>query len=263
MSGWGWAKAENVCGRDIYDDDGNVIGVCDLTDAHTWINKRPCSTKAQRQQLRAQQRAAGFTPEVQRAAIDNAPSEAFLRPDDIPGPRDLALRALTRASERGEIRNVLGSLYWKGAEPDGETVVHELYGWVGCGPAGKSALHFWGLKNRKPDKFHFTSHRAARWFHWAEFTQRTGKARKELHWAELGLLEVLRERPYLDEAALQALARRVIDAEGVTFRIHEVARAAATEPREVREGVGCLLGAMDVADPDLVAMRDRYLPDGL
>ncbi|MGH3393111.1 MAG: DUF6088 family protein, partial [Streptosporangiaceae bacterium] len=198
-----------------------------------------------------------------------ASRDRFWRPDSFGDHSpDAVAQALSRLARDGELRRVRRGLYWRGAPtrlglapPPPDRLAREVAGQSrGTGPAGRSAALALGLSTQVPR--HETIAVPAR----APSSQAglrlvsraaSVKRRSErLSPAEVALLEVLRAWDVLVEAPAGEAASRIADlVDSGVIRADRLARAAATEPPVVREGLRNLLGS--VGRPEAAASVPR------
>ncbi len=198
-----------------------------------------------------------------------ASRDRFWRPDSFGDHSpDAVAQALSRLTRDGELRRIRRGLYWRGtptrlgmAPPPPDRLAREVAGQSrGTGPAGRSAALALrpvdsGPQTRddrracprppQPGRLRLVSRAAS------------AKRRSErLTPAEVALLEVLRAWDVLVEAPAQEATSRITDlVDSGVIRADRLARAAATEPPVVREGLRDLLGS--VGRPEAAASVPR------
>lgn len=196
-------------------------------------------------------RAVGSRASLERRIL--ASRDRFWRASKLPGRRSTVQHLLTDLVRRGELRHVRKDLYWRGTRtalgvspPPPDRITEELVGTKGVGPAGLSAANALRVSTQVPRKAQvavpdrpptsvgpvvFVS-RAAR----------KGRRREELSAEEVALLEVLDGWDRVIEGPVSEAWMRLLEvmASG-SLRPERLARAAVTEPGQVRARLGRLL----------------------
>jgi hypothetical protein len=183
---------------------------------------------------------------------------------------DAVAQALSRLTRDGELRRVRRGLYWRGAPtrlgmapPPPDRLAREVAGQSrGTGPAGRSAALALGLSTQVPR--HETiavPARAPRNQAGLRLVSRAASSKRRserLTPAEVALLEVLRAWDVLVEAPAQEATSRITDlVDSGVIRADRLARAAATEPPVVREGLRDLLGRVGRPEAAASVLRAR------
>lgn len=164
---------------------------------------------------------------------------SFIHSRDIPGSRAAVDTALSRlASSKPDLVRAARGLYWKGVRsrygpgcPDPTAVAAEVARGRGVGPTGWAAANALGLSTQVPALPEMTvvgpppSGVAGVRFH-----RRNNTARIALTFAEVALLEVLRDDLHHTEAGWEGLLRRVRELTGDgNVRLKHVAKAVESE----------------------------------
>lgn len=200
-----------------------------------------------------------------------ASRDRFWRPDafDDHSP-DAVAQALSRLTRDGDLRRVRRGLYWRGtptrlgmAPPPPDRLAREVAGQSrGTGPAGRSAALALGLSTQVPR--HETIAVPARvprspaGLRLVSRAASTKRRSERLSPAEVALLEVLRAWDVLVETPAREAASRITDlVDSGVIRADRLARAAATEPPVVREGLRNLLGNVGRAEAAASVPRAR------
>jgi hypothetical protein len=158
-------------------------------------------------------------------AILRTPEQSFIRVSELPGSRDSARQAVSRAAQRNELVAIRRGLYYRGVEtqygmsqPSVEDIVREVLGDVGVGPAEYSAARAWSVTTQVPATFHV----AVLWPKSAinGVTQHTRKnpERIRLSAREIALLELMRAPEVFVEAGWTVLVEKVREA----LRVREI-----------------------------------------
>ena len=128
------------------------------------------------------------------------PPGSFVRVEDLPGSRDAARSAASRAHQNGDLVAIRKGLYWKGARtrygmtrPSSEAIAVEVLGAVGVGPSGHSAARALGLTTQVPAKPALTiAGPVPRSVPGVRISRRNNMHRRDLSYTEIALLELLR-----------------------------------------------------------------------
>lgn len=162
------------------------------------------------------------------AAIRATPDRAFVRVASLPGTREAARKAASRAAQKGELVPVRKGLYYRGKStrfgmttPKVEEVAREVLGTRGIGPSGYSAARIWGVTTQLPAVLELSTLRSKLPLPGVKQIRRRNEARSSLNAKEIALLELLRAPGVYVEAGWPALERKVKE---------------SVSAREVREG---------------------------
>lgn len=146
------------------------------------------------------------------AVIRATPRNGFVRVDELPGTREAARQAVSRAAASGELIKVHRGLYYRGVStrygstrPRAEDVVREVFRGRGAGPAGFSAARLWGLTTQVPATEHMATLRRVEGVRGVKQTVRSNIERARLTAREIALIELLRNPEGYVEAGWGAL----------------------------------------------------------
>ena len=197
--------------------------------------------------------------------LDALPEGSYVRVSDLPGTRNAAKLAASRASARGDIIHVSKGLYFKGrrtrygiATPPPEDVALEVVGRRGVGPAGVSAARALGLTTQVPAVQELaTLARVPAGVPGVRFTRRNNIERVDLTYLEIAVLEVLRDWRFLVDGGWVSLVTAVASrVESGDVRPDAIAVAARREHHvEVKTSVRDLLAAVNGSDLGSVVTR--------
>jgi hypothetical protein len=191
-------------------------------------------------------------------AIHRAEPRSFLHVSDLPGTKEAARKAASRAARNGELVPVRRGLYFKApatrygpVKPRVEDVVREIFKAPnsGFGPAGYSAAQSLGLTTQVPAKFEASAlRRADPPLPGVKLHVRSNLARAALNEQEIAVLEVLRSPEHLVEGGMTRLARRVseLSADRV-LRLKAIGKASTGETGTVKANYGRLTAALKSA----------------
>lgn len=166
--------------------------------------------------------------------LKTVPDGTFVRVEDLPGTRQAAASAASRAAARGDLLPVRKGLYFKGVRtrygmtaPGPVDVALEVIGRTGVGPAGYSAARAFGLTTQLPARPELAvAGPLPTGVPGVELRRRNNMARRELSHLEIALLEVLRDWERLSEEPITTLAKAV---SSDTVDLDKVERALRTE----------------------------------
>lgn len=180
--------------------------------------------------------AATRTPGKHLAGV---PAGSFVHVEKLPGSRGAASSAASRAHKHGELVAVRKGLYWKGTptrygmtRPPSEAIAVEVLGKTGVGPTGHSAARALGLTTQVPAKPALTvAGPVPTSVPGVRISRRNNMRRRELRYAEIALLELLRgDWESVVEGGWDALVSATADAvKERTMRLDAVTRAVDGE----------------------------------
>jgi hypothetical protein len=174
-------------------------------------------------------------------AIRRAEPRSFLHVSDLPGTKEAARKAASRAAQSGELVHVRRGLYFKApgatrygpVKPRVEDVVREIFKAPnsGFGPAGYSAAQSLGLTTQVPAKFEASALRKADTsLPGVVLHVRSNLARAALNEQEIAVLEVLRSPEHLVEGGMTRLARKVSELSAAkVLRLSAINKASTGE----------------------------------
>lgn len=149
--------------------------------------------------------------------LERLPAGAYVHVDELPGSRNAARSAASRAASRGELVALRRGLYYKGkrtrygvATPPAEEVALEVLGRKGVGPTGVSAARALDLTTQVP-----AVPELATWgpvptgLRGVRVHKRNNVSRRDLNYAEIAVLEVLRDWRFTSEASWDGLIAAV------------------------------------------------------
>lgn len=156
------------------------------------------------------------------AAIRSVPENTFVRVADLPGSREAARQAASRAARAGHLVPVRKGLYYRGrsarsgmTKPRTEDVVREVLGNRRVGPAGYSAARVWKVTTQVPAVLEVSTLRSMDAISGVRQVLRRNIARVDLNAKEIALLELLRAPEVFVEAGWSSLVDRVRESEHV------------------------------------------------
>lgn len=166
--------------------------------------------------------------------LKSVPAGAFVRVEDLPGSRQAAASAASRAAGRGDLVALRKGLYYKGTRtrygmtaPTPVEVALEVLGHSGVGPAGYSAAKAFGLTTQVPARPELAvAGPLPTGVPGVALRRRNNMARRDLSYHEIALLEVLRDWEHLSEKPMTALAEAVVSG---TVDLARVERALRSE----------------------------------
>lgn len=188
-------------------------------------------------------------------AIRRAEPRSFLHVSDLPGTKEAARKAASRAAQSGELVPVRRGLYFKApatrygaVKPRVEEIVREIFRSPGSGfgPAGYSAAQSLGLTTQVPAKFEASAlRRADPPPPGVVLHVRRNLARAALNEKEIALLEVLRSPEHFVEGGMARLAQKVSELSSArALRPSAISRALAGETGAVRANHARLTDAL-------------------
>jgi hypothetical protein len=164
---------------------------------------------------------------------------AFIHSRDIPGTRAAVDTALCRlAASRPDLVRAARGVYWKGVKsrygagrPDPAAVAAEVARGRGLGPTGWAAANALGLSTQVPATLELTVVGAPpSGVDGVRFHSRNNTARTALSFAEVALLEVLRDDLRHTDTGWTELVERVRElVEGGKLHLKRVAKAVESE----------------------------------
>lgn len=144
---------------------------------------------------------------------------SFVRVSDLPGTPNAARQAAARAAKRRELVWIRRGLYYRGVKtrygmtkPRIEEIAREVLGEVGCGPASYSAARSWVVTTQLPASFHVATLFPTSPIEGITQHARSNRARVDLTYLEIALLELLRNPETFIEAGWPAFVDRVREA---------------------------------------------------
>jgi hypothetical protein len=166
--------------------------------------------------------------------LKTVPVGSFVRVEDLPGSRQAAASAASRAAARGDLLALRKGLYFKGVRtrygmtaPGPIDVALMVLGTDGVGPAGHSAARVFGLTTQVPARPELAvAGPLPTRLPGVVLRRRNNMARRDLSFREIALLEVLRDWEHLSERPMTALAREV---KSGAVDLDRVERALRTE----------------------------------
>jgi len=187
------------------------------------------------------------------------PVGSYVHVDQLPGTSSAAKNAASRAATRGDLVGLRRGLYYKGKRtrygvltPPAEDVALEVLGRKGVGPTGVWAAHVLNLTTQLPAVPELvTSGPIPTGVRGVLVHKRNNVARRDLNYAEIAVLEVLRDWNYTTEADWDGVVAAVRErVQGRQVRPDKLAAAAAGERKpHVRARLRDLLAALDRATP--------------
>lgn len=166
--------------------------------------------------------------------LRSVPVGTFVRVEDLPGSRQAAASAASRAAARGDLVALRKGLYFKGVRtrygmtaPAPVDVALAVLGSDGVGPAGYSAARAFGLTTQLPARPELAvAGPVPTGVPGVVLHRRNNMARRNLSYHEIALLEVLRDWQHLSEKPMTALAKAV---SSKALDLGKVERALRTE----------------------------------
>ncbi len=179
---------------------------------------------------------------------------SYVHVDTLPGSRNAAKSAASRAARDGEIVSLRRGLYFKGkstrygvVRPPTEDVALEVLGRRGVGPTGVSAARALGLTTQVPVIPSLaTTGPLPTGIDGVRISKRNNIARRDLTYTEIAVLEVLRDWKFTTDRdwneLVKAVSQRVASGD---VRPDKLAKAGRGESRpDVRAGLQVLVEAL-------------------
>lgn len=149
--------------------------------------------------------------------LDRVPAGSYVHVEALPGSRDAAKSAVSRAAARGDLVPLRRGLYYKGkrtrygmATPPPEDVALEVLGRRGVGPTGVSAARALNLTTQLPAVPELvTTGPVPVGIPGVRVHKRNNVRRRDLSYSEIAVLEVLRDWNFTSEGGWVALVSAV------------------------------------------------------
>lgn len=133
------------------------------------------------------------------AALACTPTGSFVHVSELPGTPAAARCATSRAHKAGDLMQIRKGLYFKGVKtrygmtrPTSEEIAAQVLGPIGVGPTGVSAARALGLTTQVPAQPAFSVAGPVPIVHGVRVSKRNNMGRRDLRFAEIALLELLR-----------------------------------------------------------------------
>jgi len=171
--------------------------------------------------------------------LKGVPMGSYVHVGKLPGSRNAAKTAASRAAARGELIPLRRGLYYKGkrtrygvAKPPPEDVALEVMGRDGVGPTGVSAAHALNVTTQVPAVPELaTPGPVPEGLPGVKVHKRNNVARRDLNYFEVAVLELLRDYEFTAEADWREVVRAVADkARTRDVRLDCLAKVGESEP---------------------------------
>lgn len=187
--------------------------------------------------------------------LEKLPVGSYVHVDQLPGTANAAKSAACRAAARGDIVLLRRGLYYKGKRtrygvltPPAEEVALEVLGRKGVGPTGVSAARALNLTTQLPAVPELATWRSVpTGVRGVLVHKRNNVARRELNYAEIAVLEILRDWNLTTETTWDGVVAAVRErVEGRQVRLNRLVAAAVGEPKPtVRARMRDLVDALE------------------
>lgn len=191
--------------------------------------------------------------------LERLPVGSYVHVDQLPGTPNAAKSAASRAATRGDLIALRRGLYYKGkrtrygtARPPAEDVALEVLGRKGVGPTGVWAAHVLNLTTQLPAVPELvTSGPIPTGMRGVRVHKRNNVARRDLNYAEIAILEVLRDWDFTTESTWDGVVAAVRERiEGRQVRPNKLAAAARGERKpHVRARLRELFATLELPTP--------------
>jgi hypothetical protein len=171
--------------------------------------------------------------------LKEVPMGSYVHVEQLPGSRNAAKSAVSRAAARGELIPLRRGLYYKGkptrygvAKPPPEDVALEVLGRDGVGPTGVSAARALNLTTQVPAVPELTTPGPVpEGLPGVKVHKRNNVARRDLNYFEVAVLELLRNYEFTGETDWPGIVRAVADkARTREVRLDCLAKVGENEP---------------------------------
>ena len=151
--------------------------------------------------------------------LKKVPTGSYVHVEALPGSRNAAKSAVSRAAARGDLVPLRRGLYYKGtrtrygvATPPPEDVALEVLGRKGVGPTGVSAARALNLTTQVPAMPELvTTGPVPIGIPGVRIHKRNNVSRRDLTYSEIAVLEVLRDWEFTSESGWAGVVRAVRD----------------------------------------------------
>lgn len=177
--------------------------------------------------------------------LESLPAGSYVHVRKLPGSPNAAKSAASRAARKGDLVKLRRGLYYKGKRtrygvltPPAEDIALEVLGRKGVGPSGVSAARALNLTTQVPAEPELvTSGPVPAAIPGVRVHKRNNIDRRDLNYAEIAVLEVLRDWTFTTESTWDGIVAAVRDRiDGSEVRPERLARVGRSEPRPaVRE----------------------------
>jgi hypothetical protein len=171
--------------------------------------------------------------------LEKLPTGSYVHVDRLPGSSSAARSAASRAAKKGDLVKLRRGLYYKGKRtrygvltPPAEDIALEVLGRTGVGPSGVSAARALNLTTQVPAEAELvTSGPVPEEIRGVRVHKRNNADRRDLNYAEIAVLEVLRDWTFTTESTWDGIVAAVKDRiEGREVRPDKLAKVGRSEP---------------------------------